>query len=212
MGRNDWDTNRLHREELMRSTGQLIRDTVKRLRLPIIMLIAMWVVYFFQLITANAVGYALAIYPRDFSHWWAIIFAPFVHWSFAHILNNSILFIILGSIVAFEGNKRFAVVTLITMVTSGCGAWLLAMPGSATGGMSGVIFGYAAYIIAMAFAEQNLKRKLIRIIVAVVVVSWWGMTFLSGFIPQTTVSWQGHLFGALGGILVAWLIRRRADN
>ena len=41
------------------------------------------------------------------------------------------------------------------------------------------------------------------------VLAVWGTTLLRGLVPADGISWQGHLFGAVGGIVAAWLLERR---
>ena len=43
----------------------------------------------------------------------------------------------------------------------------------------------------------------------VAVAAVWGTALLGGLMPQEGVSWQGHFFGAVGGVLAAWLLARR---
>jgi membrane associated rhomboid family serine protease len=52
------------------------------------------------------------------------------------------------------------------------------------------------------------NRSLWQIVVAMVLLFYWG-SVLWGLLPgRADISWQGHLFGALAGILCAWLVAR----
>jgi len=87
---------------------------------------------------------------------------------------------------------------------SGAGVWLLAPAPSVTAGASGIVFGYAAYLIARGVVERSLPF----LAIGAVVVAVWGTGLLAGVVPQAGVSWLGHLFGAAGGVLAARLLRR----
>ena len=62
-----------------------------------------------------------------------------------------------------------------------------------------------AYLLVRGF----FSRTGWQILVAVVVFAFYG-TALLGVLPGAAgISWQGHLGGALGGVLAAWLPTRR---
>jgi membrane associated rhomboid family serine protease len=90
----------------------------------------------------------------------------------------------------------------------GLGVWLVAPDGTVTIGMSGVIFGWLAYLLVRGF----FARSGTQILLAVVLFFFWGGILLGVLPGQEGVSWQGHLFGALAGVFAAWLVapRRRA--
>ena len=67
------------------------------------------------------------------------------------------------------------------------------------------MFGFAAYLMARGF----FSRSFVQIGIGLVVVAIWGTTLLNGLAPADGISWQGHLFGAVGGVLAAWLLDRR---
>jgi membrane associated rhomboid family serine protease len=75
-------------------------------------------------------------------------------------------------------------------------------------GASGLVFGYAGYLIARGFFSRNL----LHLAAGVVVLALYGTTLLSGLAPTPGVSWQGHLFGAVGGVVAARVLDRRADR
>ena len=51
---------------------------------------------------------------------------------------------------------------------------------------------------------------MVQIGLGLVVLAVWGTTLLRGLVPEDGISWQGHLFGALGGVVAARLLHRRA--
>jgi membrane associated rhomboid family serine protease len=69
-------------------------------------------------------------------------------------------------------------------------------------GASGVVFGYATYL----FTRGLFNRSLLEVLVGVVVGVVWGGALVSSLVPQTGVSWQGHVCGGIGGVVAAWLL------
>lgn len=147
---------------------------------------------------------AEGIYPRSLGHLWGILTAPFLHLSFAHLIDNTIPFVFMGVIIALRGAARLALVTAIVIVVGGLGTWLIAPAGTVTVGASGVVFGYATYLFSRGIFDRSWLELLIGIVVGLV----WGGALLSSIVPQQGVSWQGHVCGAAGGLVAAWLLAR----
>ena len=90
-------------------------------------------------------------------------------------------------------------VTAIVILVAGLGTWLTAGSHSDTIGASGIVFGYAGYLIARGFFTRRIGRAGLGVVVAVL----FGGALAWDLVPQSGVSWQDHLFGGLGGILAA---------
>lgn len=185
------------------------RSWAVRLAPPLVMILMMWLCYVIQVVVGPEVWRGFGIPAGGWDRLWSIVTAPFLHGGIMHLINNTIAMIWLGIMTAVEGPKRFWAVTITAAIVSGIGVIMLSAPGSVTVGMSGVIFGYFGYILVAAFVEQNRRHKAVRIVSLAVFFMWWGTTFFAGFIPQGNMSWQAHLFGALGGGLVAIITERR---
>lgn len=149
-------------------------------------------------------GYGIR--PRDTDGLDGIAFSPFLHGGFEHLIANTLPFLALGAMIALSGLRRVIAVTLIVMVVGGLGTWLIAPENTVHIGASGVVFGYAAYLIA----RGAYTRSLIHLGTGLAVIALWGVTLLGALVPQTGISWQGHLFGAVGGVVAAWALDGRA--
>jgi membrane associated rhomboid family serine protease len=146
------------------------------------------------------------IYARNVGHLWGIFTAPFLHVSFAHLIDNTIPFVFMGVIIALRGAARLALVTLIVIVVGGLGTWLIAPGGdNVTVGASGVVFGYATYL----FTRGVFNRSWLEILTGLVVGVVWGGALLSSLVPQHGISWQGHASGAVGGVVAAYAFSDR---
>ncbi len=165
----------------------------------------MWVLEVVNSLDANKLD-TDGIYPRDLGRLWGIFTAPFLHVSFAHLIANTIPFVFMGLIIALRGAARLALVTAIVIVIAGVGTWLIAPAHSDTVGASGVVFGYATYLLTRGLFDRSVLELLTGAVVGVV----WGGALLTSLVPHYGISWQGHLCGAVGGVLAAWLLRREA--
>jgi membrane associated rhomboid family serine protease len=148
------------------------------------------------------------IEPRDVDGLDGVLFAPFLHAGFDHLVGNTIPFLLLGFAIALGGALRVAAVTAIVALVGGVGTWLIAPANTVHIGASGIVFGYAAYLVA----RGVFSRSVGQIVLGVVVLAVWGTTLLRGLVPEDGISWQGHLFGAIGGVIAARLLHRRAGR
>jgi membrane associated rhomboid family serine protease len=145
------------------------------------------------------------IVPRNVAHLDGIVFAPFLHASFGHLLSNTVPFLILGAAIALSGARRLLLVSAIVALVSGAGTWLTAPGGTVTVGASGVVFGYATYLISRGLFNRKLGELGLGLVVLVV----FGGALLYDLVPHTGISWQAHLFGGIGGVLAAAALARK---
>lgn len=148
------------------------------------------------------------IEPHEADGLVGIATAPFLHAGFGHLTGNTVPFLVLGATIALSGLARVAAATAIVAVVGGLGTWLVAPSGTEHIGASGIVFGYAAYLIARGLYSRNLVHLAIGLVVVVV----YGSTLLFGLVPSDGVSWQGHLFGGVGGVVAARLLDRRRSE
>ncbi|TDE19130.1 rhomboid family intramembrane serine protease [Actinomadura sp. 6K520] len=142
------------------------------------------------------------IQPRAVNDLPDIFTAPFMHGGFGHLMANTVPFLILGFIAAARGIAKFLAMSLIVIVVGGLGVWFTSSAN--TLGSSILIFGFFGYLLGRGVFE----RRLLDIGIAIAVVAVYG-TMLLGVIPgEPGISWQGHLFGLIGGVLGAWFLRR----
>lgn len=147
----------------------------------------------------------LGIRPHQISGLDGILFAPFVHSGWEHLLANSSPLILLGTFALAAGTKRFLVATWIIMVVSGLGVWFLTPPNYLVVGASGVIFGWLGLLFMRGLIEGSLWHLAVALIVGL--LYGWQLVLLLPTDEQ--ISWQGHLCGFAGGMLAALLTRRR---
>jgi membrane associated rhomboid family serine protease len=185
-----------------RGTGARSSDPgIAGLKLLIGLVGLMWV----SEIIDTALGHRLdsfGIQAHDAEGLLGIVTAPFLHAGFGHLISNTIPLLMLGAIIAVAGVMELLAVTVIVALVSGFGTWLTSAPTTVTIGASGLVFGYAAFLMVRGIFNRSLGQLLIGILVIVV----WGGALLGGLLPQPGISWQGHFFGAVGGVVTAWLL------
>ena len=146
----------------------------------------------------------LGIQPRNIVGLRGIIFAPFLHGGFGHLIANTIPFITLGWLTMIQETSDFYVVSILAAIIGGIGVWLFAGAGSIHIGASILIYGYLGFLLFRGFFQKNLPSILVSVIVFFL---YGGLIF--GVLPsQMGVSWQGHLFGFIGGIIAAFAIAK----
>lgn len=131
-----------------------------------------------------------------------ILTAPFLHMGFGHLISNTLPLVTLGAIIAISGAARLFAVTAIVVVIGGFGTWLISPPNTITIGASGLVFGYASYLILRGL----FNRRLGQVLVGIVVIMVWGSALFGGLLPQDGISWQGHLCGGIAGVIAAWVL------
>lgn len=187
-------------------------SSFSRFLAPVGLLAVMW-----------AIQIADAVLPGSFTGWglrsWdlsslpGLVLGPLLHASWSHLFANSLPFIVLGCLVAVEGAKRFWAVTGLIAVIGGAGTWLVNTPGTLTVGASVLVFGYFGYIVLRVVIPGRVSHRLAYAAIAVIVIVLYGGAMLSGIVGVGPgISWQAHLFGAIGGGVAALAGRRVSDR
>ncbi|MGI3786129.1 MAG: rhomboid family intramembrane serine protease [Janthinobacterium lividum] len=168
------------------------------------LLAGLWVVEGLDQLSGNALD-TYGIHARDVDGLPEIFTAPWLHAGWEHLASNSVPFFAFGALVLLGGVARWAVSSLVSIVTSGLAAWLLTPAGTIVLGASGLIFGWLTYLLARGI----WSRRPGQVALAVVILLVYG-GLLWGVLPGNAgISWQAHLGGAIGGVLAAWLLHRR---
>ncbi len=143
------------------------------------------------------------IVPRQLYSLPGILAAPFIHGSFTHFLSNVLPLAVFSFLLMVHGFLRYLLVSLWVIIAGGVLVWLLGREAMHIGA-SGVIYGYFAYLIVAGFLAKKFKLLLISLFV---MLGYGGMIW--GVLPTTPyVSWEGHLFGVVAGVLAAFIWSR----
>ena len=167
-------------------------------------LVLLWVLEALDAVLLGALD-GFGVSPRVIAELPQVLTAPFLHCGFEHLMANSLPFLVLGVLARMAGRRPFWVATLASILVSGLFAWLLSAPNTVTAGASGLVFGWLAFLLVRGLFNRNWKQ----ILISAAVFGFFGGMLWGVFPTLPGVSWQGHLGGAVGGVLAAWWLQRR---
>ena len=164
----------------------------------------LWVLEIFDAASGHPLD-AYGVQPRTEDGLVGIAVAPLLHFGFDHLVSNTVPALVLGFLTLATGVARGLLATAIIWVVGGLGVWIFAQPGSNHAGASVLIFGWIVFLVVRGFRNHRSSEILIGVAVFLLYSG-----ALLGVLPgQPGVSWQGHLFGAVGGLLAAWVLTPR---
>ena len=147
------------------------------------------------------------ILPRMLDGLDGILWSPFLHSGFPHLISNTIPFAILSGLVLVRGAKRWLSASAIIIGLGGLLVWAFAIGSNENHiGASGWVFGLFGFLVLSAFFE----RKPVSIGLGLITLFLYGGTILFGVIPRDGISWEGHLFGFIAGVVAARVLSKRA--
>lgn len=169
--------------------------------------LVLWVLEIVDAATGNSLD-SFGVQPRTEDGLVGIALAPVLHFGFDHLVSNTVAVLVLGFLTLATGIGRGLAATAIIWVVGGLGVWLFAQPGSNHAGASILIFGWIVYLVVRGL----LNRNSVEILIGVAVFLLYSSVLLGVLPGQPGVSWQGHLFGAVGGFLAARLLTTRRSR
>lgn len=153
-----------------------------------------------NLVLGNALR-GVGIQPRTMDGLYGVVWAPLLHADWQHLAANTLPVLVLGFLVLAGGFGQFVAVTATVWVVGGVGTWLIGATGTTHIGASILVFGWMVFLLARGFFARSPGQ----ITLAAMLFIFWG-GILWGVLPGTPgISWEGHLCGALGGLLAARL-------
>jgi membrane associated rhomboid family serine protease len=142
--------------------------------------------------------------PREADGLDGILFAPLLHGTWAHLLANTVPLLVFGFLLLLAGVRRWLAVTAVVWLVAGAGVWLTGGSGTIHVGASVLIFGWLLCLLLRGVFSGHPGQLALGVLLLLV---YGGV--LWGVLPgQPGISWQGHLFGAIGGGLAAWWLGR----
>ena len=165
--------------------------------------VLLWVLEIVDVVSGNQLD-EYGVRPRDEEGLVGVVLAPVLHHGWDHLVGNTVPVLVLGFLTLVSGLARGLAATAVIWVVAGIGVWLFAGEGSIHLGASSLIFGWIVYLVVRGFLTGHPRE----ILVGVAVFLLYGGALLGVLPGQPGISWQGHLFGALGGLLAARLLSR----
>lgn len=176
--------------------GQAIGQTA-------IVLALLWWIHIFRDIGDLQWRWA-AINPGVWSGLVGVLTAPLLHGSFAHLISNTVPLAILGSMARYAYPRALVWALPTIWLFSGLGTWLFGRP-SLHLGASGVAHGLMFFL----FVTGLMRRDRLAIVVALITFFLYGSMIWTIFPQEAGISWEAHLFGAIGGVVAALFLRNR---
>lgn len=179
------------------------KSVLKEFKILIVPIILFWTIEIVDYTVFRGSLDQYGIKPRDTAALGGILLAPFLHGGFGHLVANTIPFLTLGWLTMLQETNDFYVVSVMSAVVGGIGVWLFGAPNSVHIGASILIYGYLGFLLLRGYFQKNLPSITLSILVAIV---YGGLIW--GVFPsdEIAVSWQGHLFGFLGGAIAAKML------
>lgn len=189
--------------QVKRSSGGAVRNRMRSgLTFAAMYVIAIWAVHLVNTFLFGGLLIFFGINPLDLSSIWQIFTSPFLHADFNHLISNTVPGAVFSFLIGVSGARVWWEVTAFVVIIGGAGVWLLGGVGTNHIGASGLVYGWLAYLLIRGVFNRNFLQILLGIILGAM---YSGLVF--GLLPGTPgVSWQAHLFGAVGGILAGVLI------
>ncbi len=173
----------------------------KIFRFPVGFVVLLWVFHIYKITYLK--GYpSLGIYPRELFGLQGILTSPLSHGDFQHLISNS-LPLLMTMTVIFWFYKRVAITSfLMIYILTGAAVWCFARPVFHIGA-SGIVYGLISFIFWTGIFRRNNKSIILSL---VIVVMYSG--YFYGIVPnQDGISWESHLFGAIVGVNVAFILK-----
>ncbi|MCC6521487.1 MAG: rhomboid family intramembrane serine protease [Polyangiaceae bacterium] len=166
----------------------------------------MWVLEIVDQVAFGEGMDALGVHPRSLRGLYGIVFAPFLHVGFAHLVANTVPLVVLGIFIMLRRKRDLLYVSLAAALVGGVGVWLVGASHSVHLGASVLVFGYLGYMLSRGIFERSFWPIVGSLVVGLL---YGGAIF--GVLPgQPGISWEGHLFGFAGGVLAAWVLTQQA--
>ncbi len=188
------------------SWGAVKADVAGYARLLAGIVALLWAVLAVDLLLGGTLR-GLGIRPREAAGLIGIPLHPLLHVGVFHLLMNTVGIVVLGGLVLLRDERDFWLATGLGVLVGGVGTWVFGSPGVHIGA-SGVVFAYFGYLLTTGLFERRIGAVLLSVLVF---LAWGGL--LLGLLPgQRGISWEGHLFGFLAGLLVARMRARRRKS
>ncbi|MBL6989330.1 MAG: rhomboid family intramembrane serine protease [Bacteriovoracaceae bacterium] len=172
-----------------------LKKHLSNLKILVYFIVFIWLIFGLSYIFPL---YQFGLYPRSIPGLVGIISSHFIHGDFSHLLTNTVGLLTFGLIFTLLEGKSTLLTIASLMVIQGSLTWLLARSGNHIGS-SGLIFGLFGYLASIGF----FKRKIKYLAISILILIFYG-TMIFGVLPTSAmISWEGHFFGAIAGVLMA---------
>jgi len=179
-------------------------------RVPILLVATIWIIHLLN-IAYDLSFHQYGLYPKDWKGLVGVITSPLIHDSnnFEHILNNSLpIAVLVWTLFYFYKELAFRVLFQI-WIMGGTWVWIFAVKeGIPHIGISGVIYGLAGFI----FTSGIIRRDKNLLAISMLVTFLYGSLVWGIFPYKEHMSWEGHLWGGVAGVVLAFYYRQKGPQ
>ena len=171
----------------------------QNIEIALVAVAILWLVHLLNLVLSIDLR-LYGLRPRRIDGLWGIALAPFLHGGSGHLIaNTGALFFLLT--VSLSLSRRLTIMGLLIICFMGGGlVWLFGGTNTVHIGASGIIFGLIGFLMFMGV----FRREWIALVFSVAIFLCYGGALLSLLTYTPGISWTGHFFGFLTGVLAAW--------
>lgn len=173
---------------------------------PFTFVVLLWLIHLCQgFMQVSFSEYAL--YPRTVSGLLGIITLPLLHLNFEHLIGNTIPLVVLGFLLWSNYKEIAGRVFWLVYFADGILLWCFGRENYHLGA-SGVVYGLAFFLFFSGFIRKIPRLTMLSFLLIFLYGSMvWGI-----FPFDPTVSWEGHLYGALTGVMLAIVFRKQGPQ
>ena len=176
------------------------------LKIPLLFVALMWSVKGIEVYIGTSF-FSHGVLPRTFSGLQGILFSPFIHQDFSHLINNTYPLIILGGMLFYFYKELGLQIFLWLFFIAGFWLWAIGRPNFHIGA-SGVVYALASFIFFSGLIKKQTKLSAASLLV----IFLYG-SMIWGILPiYKGVSWEGHLAGLLAGLVLAIFYRNEGPE
>ncbi len=169
---------------------------------PALFVLVIWIVKIVEITSGINLVY-FGIFPRSINGLAGILFSPFIHSDFNHLISNSLPFFLLGFMLIYFYRRISYRIFFILYFLSGISVWLFGREAWHIGA-SGVVYAMAAFHFVSGIIRSDVRLLTFSV---VVVFLYGGLVW--GLLPiRPEISWEGHLSGAIAGVILALYYRK----
>ena len=174
---------------------------ISKIITPLFFPIVLWVVHLLALAFNEDLS-RLGLLPRNLTGLLGIFTSPLIHGDFSHLISNTIPLIILGWIIFTFYPRTAYLVFLLVYFLTGLLVWIFGREVYHIGA-SGIVYGFVSFL----FFSGLFRRDNKSIALALVITFLYGGLVWGMFPGWKGISWESHFFGAVSGLLAAYLFR-----
>lgn len=165
-------------------------------------IIVIWAVHLVSVLVFGGDLVYFGIHPLEPASLPFIFTSPVLHVNFEHLISNTVPGAIFAFLVGYSGHRVFWEVTAFVVVVGGLGTWVLGGPGTNHVGASMLVYGWLAYLLVRGIFNRSASQIALGLLLGLM---YSGLIW--GVLPiDAGVSWQAHLFGAIGGVAAGVVI------